>query len=399
MPLMNKLPPKLKWLAPATAFGAPVINKGLDSMQNYFENYLENYEQRSKEVEGNKNGGSITHMKGGGLIQTLKNMFSSGKAKTPFDNFINPSAVKSRMYHGSPTMTDEAGEGIRAFDPSQGKTGMTFLSPDPQFASAYAGIDGAVYPAFVQAKKPFDYANPAHIKDLLKSVPYSPENKAMLSLAKNPEEYASKLAAGRWDTLEQPDIINAVKNLGYDAMYVNEHGVKNLGVFDPKRIKSAIGNRGTYDVTNPDITMAEGGGLYANIHAKRERIAQGSGERMRSPGSEGAPTESAFKAAAKKAEGGLTQAFAGGGHATPAWQRSEGKNPEGGLNAAGRASYNNETGGNLQPPVSSEAAKSSPKKAKRRKSFCARMEGNSGPMKDESGKPTRKALALRKWDC
>jgi hypothetical protein len=145
--------------------------------------------------------------------------------------------------------------------------------------------------------------------------------------------------------------------------------------------------------------FADGGGLYANIHAKRERIAQGSGERMRKPGSEGAPTESAFEAAAKKAEGGLMQAFAGGGHATPAWQRSEGKNPEGGLNAAGRASYNNETGGNLQPPVSSEAAKSSPKKAKRRKSFCARMEGNPGPMKDENGKPTRKALALRKWDC
>jgi len=93
------------------------------------------------------------------------------------------------------------------------------------------------------------------------------------------------------------------------------------------------------------------------------------------------------------------EGFAEGGLTTPAWQRSEGKNPEGGLNAAGRASYNRETGGNLQPPVSSEAAKSSPKKAARRKSFCARMEGNPGPMKDENGKPTRKALALRKWDC
>lgn len=88
-----------------------------------------------------------------------------------------------------------------------------------------------------------------------------------------------------------------------------------------------------------------------------------------------------------------------GGHATPAWQRKEGKNPEGGLNAAGRASYNRETGGNLKPPVSSEQAKKSPKAAARRKSFCARMSGNPGPMKDEHGKPTRKALALRKWDC
>jgi hypothetical protein len=39
------------------------------------------------------------------------------------------------------------------------------------------------------------------------------------------------------------------------------------------------------------------------------------------------------------------------------------------------------------------------KAAKRRKSFCARMGGAKGPMKDEKGRPTRKALALRKWNC
>ena len=54
--------------------------------------------------------------------------------------------------------------------------------------------------------------------------------------------------------------------------------------------------------------MAKGGGLYANIHAKRERIAEGSGEKMRKPGSEGAPTADAFKQAEKTAnmaEGGM----------------------------------------------------------------------------------------------
>ena len=39
------------------------------------------------------------------------------------------------------------------------------------------------------------------------------------------------------------------------------------------------------------------------------------------------------------------------------------------------------------------------KAAKRRKSFCARMKGVKGPMKDKKGRPTRKALALRKWNC
>jgi Domain of unknown function (DUF6321) len=55
---------------------------------------------------------------------------------------------------------------------------------------------------------------------------------------------------------------------------------------------------------------------------------------------------------------------------SPAWQRSEGKNPEGGLNAKGRASAKAQ-GHNLKPPVSAEQAKKSKKSAGRRKSFCA----------------------------
>ena len=83
---------------------------------------------------------------------------------------------------------------------------------------------------------------------------------------------------------------------------------------------------------------------------------------------------------------------------TPAWQRKAGKNPAGGLNAKGRASAKKQ-GMNLKPPVSAKQAKKSPKSAARRNSFCARMSGMPGPMKDEKGRPTRKALSLRKWDC
>ena len=45
-------------------------------------------------------------------------------------------------------------------------------------------------------------------------------------------------------------------------------------------------------------------GLYANIHAKRRRIAKGSGERMRTPGSKGAPTAAAFRRSKKTARKG-----------------------------------------------------------------------------------------------
>lgn len=79
--------------------------------------------------------------------------------------------------------------------------------------------------------------------------------------------------------------------------------------------------------------------------------------------------------------------------------RKEHKNPKGGLNAKGRAKYNKATGSNLKAPVSAKQAKKSPKAASRRKSFCARMSGVKGPMKDSKGRPTRKAKALRKWDC
>lgn len=75
---------------------------------------------------------------------------------------------------------------------------------------------------------------------------------------------------------------------------------------------------------------------------------------------------------------------------TAAWQRKEGKNPKGGLNAKGRASYKAETGGTLKAPV---------KKGDnpRRASFLARMGGMPGPEKDEKGKPTRLLLSLQAW--
>jgi len=74
---------------------------------------------------------------------------------------------------------------------------------------------------------------------------------------------------------------------------------------------------------------------------------------------------------------------------TPAWQRSEGKNPKGGLNEKGRASYNAETGGHLKAPVKSG---DNPRRA----SFLARMAGNAGP-EYKNGEPTRLLLSLKAW--
>jgi hypothetical protein len=77
------------------------------------------------------------------------------------------------------------------------------------------------------------------------------------------------------------------------------------------------------------------------------------------------------------------------------------KNPSGGLTQKGRDHYNRETGGHLKAPVTTPPSelKAGSKSANRRKSFCARMSGVEGPMKKPNGEPTRKALALRKWNC
>lgn len=86
---------------------------------------------------------------------------------------------------------------------------------------------------------------------------------------------------------------------------------------------------------------------------------------------------------------------------SPAWQRSAGKNPKGGLNAKGRASAKKQ-GMNLKPPVKKAQAKKSPKAAARRKSFCARMEGMkrvNTSAKTAKNPNSRINKSLRAWDC
>lgn len=75
---------------------------------------------------------------------------------------------------------------------------------------------------------------------------------------------------------------------------------------------------------------------------------------------------------------------------SPAWQRKEGKNPKGGLNEKGRASYKAETGGTLKAPVKSG---DNPRRA----SFLARMGNMPGPERKPNGEPTRLLLSLQAW--
>jgi hypothetical protein len=84
---------------------------------------------------------------------------------------------------------------------------------------------------------------------------------------------------------------------------------------------------------------------------------------------------------------------------SPAWQRKEGKNPKGGLNAKGREAYNRETGGNLKAPAPNPKTK---KDAGRRKSFCSRMQGMKDKLTSDKTKKdpdSRINKSLRAWNC
>lgn len=127
--------------------------------------------------------------------------------------------------------------------------------------------------------------------------------------------------------------------------------------------------------------------LLAQQQGPQQMGVQGMGSAMGSP-QMGAP--------AQFATGGLAvKKMAKGG----AWTRKEGKNPEGGLNAKGRASLRAQ-GQDIKPPVSAKQAKKSPKSAARRKSFCARSAGQAKMFPEAARDPnSRLNKARRKWDC
>lgn len=172
------------------------------------------------------------------------------------------------------------------------------------------------------------------------------------------------------------------------AQSLKDAGFYEKGKSKPERLK--IVSKATTKPERLEIVdklfsakKMKGGGLYANIHAKRERIAEGSKEKMRKPGSPGAPTAQAFRESAKtakKAKGGNVSLAIGRGEKLSADQGA-------GLTAKGRAKYNRETGSNLKAPQ--------PEGGKRRDSFCARM----GAVAEKSDSGSRSRASMKRWNC
>ena len=156
---------------------------------------------------------------------------------------------------------------------------------------------------------------------------------------------------------------------------------KKVGISKSTASEYTSSNTGKKAYSKLPEAMANGG-LYANINAKRERIAKGSGEKMRKAGSKGAPSAQDFKDAAKTAkmkEGGVSLSV-GRGEKLSVDQGA-------GLTAKGRAKYNRETGSDLKAPQ--------PQGGARKDSFCSRM----APIAEKSEKGSRARASMQRWKC
>ena len=221
---------------------------------------------------------------------------------------------------------------------------------------------------------------------------------------------------------------NVIVKKGSKLSHLGNHNYLNISTGQhPIKLEPSSGS--THEALVKEGTVSEGErGLWDNIHAKRKRIKAGSGERMRKPGSKGAPTAAALKASQNEELSAdekfdLIEEFIEDLslehdiHSDLIWEDFESiddeelyeaavdakghKSSTGGLTQKGRDHYNSQSGGNLKAPVTTPPSelKAGSKAANRRKSFCARMGGMEGSMKKPNGEPTRKALALRKWNC
>lgn len=77
---------------------------------------------------------------------------------------------------------------------------------------------------------------------------------------------------------------------------------RGMGDIKPSKMPTGVKKARRDDTDFTEYKKGGAVGLYANIHAKQKRIAEGSGEKMRKPGSKGAPTAKAFKQSAKTAK-------------------------------------------------------------------------------------------------
>lgn len=204
-------------------------------------------------------GGAVKGMVKAGLKKVFgEDVLPLAEREAAKAKFLEKSKAPGLFYHG----TNADVPSFRA-----GRKG-TFVSPDPKFASRFAEDMGDgrelpanspnVMPVRVQVKNPFDFADPEHMSAISEAAKKRfPGNTTVQSHIK-----VLPHSSDNWDSIEHPDVQKLIQGMGHDSYYTRESGVKNLSIFDPKRIKSDIGNRGTYDINEADVNKRAGGEVH-----------------------------------------------------------------------------------------------------------------------------------------
>ncbi len=178
---------------------------------------------------------------------------------------IHPTDDGIRNFHrwfGNSVTVDEHGrpkvyyhgtsKDFSKFDPKKSFTGIggSFFSPDKKFADSYDYHHnvGTVMPVYIKAINIFDLHNNKH-RDILQK--YMGENTYYNNFVGGKRPMSEKFPESRdYVHMEHPLVINAIKDLKHDSFLVDERGTSNIAVFNPKNVKSALGNSGDFGKTS-----------------------------------------------------------------------------------------------------------------------------------------------------
>ena len=223
------------------------------------------YEQGGA-VEGYADGGVIPH----GDPRREENLAKWHRGSHPATK--NPDGTPKVFYHG--TLYD-----FSAFDPAKknaqhrGRASAIFASPDPKLANHFASPDYPeegdkpnVMPVHVSTKNPFDYENPIHVKNALSSL--TADKDFMDFHREEFRDYIKGLSQGDWRYIEDPWVQDHIRE-NHDGFFAKGNGTKFVAVYNPEQIKSATGNQGTFNPSNPEITKADGGDVWDDSRIRR----------------------------------------------------------------------------------------------------------------------------------
>jgi len=183
------------------------------------------------------------------MPKAAQEVVSDAERAANLAKFLEKSKVQQRLYHGTRTSFNEFKHG-EGKDTDFGRFGRGFyFTPDADLASAYTRNEtgGNIMPVFLSIKNPYMFKG-SESQELLRKFGGGPEPTHMFS------EEGKKWAESVREGLEK---------MGYDGYMdaTDPKYAKEIVAFQPNQIKSAIGNRGTYDIDDPDITKANGGDI------------------------------------------------------------------------------------------------------------------------------------------